>query len=297
MSSNLIRPMLAVDVKDVANIKFPIYAQPKIDGIRCLKVNGQIVSRNFKPIPNKYIRSVLERILPEGVDGEIVGANMEDFQATVSAVMNREGEPEFYYNAFDYVEDALFTPFNNRYAALKEWHNSQNSNIVRLVEVKYIENVEELRAYENECLSAGYEGLILRSLYGKYKCGRSTINEQLLLKLKQFQDSEAKIVGYEPLMHNENAKERDVFGDSKRSSKKDGLVAMETLGALLVVDNVTNVDFKIGTGFDAALREQIWQNRDTYMGKLVKYKYFAIGEKDKPRFPTFLGFRHENDMD
>lgn len=303
MPSQISKPMLAVDVKDVANIVFPIYAQPKIDGIRCLKVNGQVVSRNFKPIPNVYIRSVLERILPEGIDGEIVGADMSNFQATVSAVMDRKGEPEFYYNAFDYVSDDINKPYAQRAQELTDWYvitaqwMHERKHFVRLVQEMLIQNVDELRAFENKCLADGYEGLILRKIDGRYKCGRSTVKEQLLLKLKRFVDSEAKIIGFECLMHNENAKEKDAFGDSKRSSKKDGLVAVETLGTIVVEDRVSKVQFKIGTGFDANLRKQIWDDRDNYMGKLVKYKYFEIGEKDKPRFPVFLGFRHENDMD
>lgn len=297
MISPITRPMLAVDVGDVSNITFPIIAQPKIDGIRCLKVNGKVVSRNFKPIPNHYIREYLEHILPEGADGEIVGENIADFQATVSAVMSYEGQPEFYYYAFDYVPASLEIPYEKRVEALADWCLENGTDAIRFVESRVVHNIQELRDFEEDCLEDGYEGVILRNPRGTYKCGRSTVRQQFLLKLKRFKDSEAVVEGFEPLMHNENASESNAFGLSERSTKKDGLVALETLGALLVRDTETNITFKIGTGFDAATRETIWRNQDNYLGELVKYKYFEIGVKDAPRFPVFLGFRHKNDMD
>jgi DNA ligase-1 len=38
------------------------------------------------------------------------------------------------------------------------------------------------------------------------------------------------------------------------------------------------------------------QERNGAIGKLVKYKYFAIGVKDAPRHPVFLGFRSKLDF-
>jgi DNA ligase-1 len=63
------------------------------------------------------------------------------------------------------------------------------------------------------------------------------------------------------------------------------------LGALKVRDIHSGVEFDIGTGFDDVLRLWVWEHREENMGRLVKYKYFPTGSKDKPRFPTFLGFR------
>ena len=63
------KPLLAGKF-DPAKAKFPYAATPKIDGIRFLIVNGQAVSRSFKPIRNKYIQDLLSTALPDGVDGE-----------------------------------------------------------------------------------------------------------------------------------------------------------------------------------------------------------------------------------
>lgn len=31
-------------------------------------------------------------------------------------------------------------------------------------------------------------------------------------------------------------------------------------------------------------------------GQLVKFNYFEVGSKGAPRFPVFLGIRHEEDL-
>ena len=42
--------------------------------------------------------------------------------------------------------------------------------------------------------------------------------------------------------------------------------------------------------------KEIWNNREDYLGKLVKYKFMTTGIKDLPRHPVFVGFRSEDDM-
>ena len=65
---------------------------------------------------------------------------------------------------------------------------------------------------------------------------------------------------------------------------------------MLVKDLVTNVEFSIGSGFNANGRKYIWKNQSIYIGRVVKYKYFEIGNYDKPRFPIYLGIRSNLDM-
>jgi len=59
---------------------------------------------------------------------------------------------------------------------------------------------------------------------------------------------------------------------------------------------VTGVEFSIGTGLTALQRGVFWARQDDYLGKTVKYKFFPVGVKDKPRHPVFLGLRHPEDM-
>jgi DNA ligase-1 len=117
-----------------------------------------------------------------------------------------------------------------------------------------------------------------------------------LQKIKRFTDSEAVIVDFEERLHNENEATTDLLGHTKRSSHQENMVKTGTLGALRVRDVNTQIEFKIGTGYDDDLRQDIWDNKNHYTKLLVKYKYQAAGAKDAPRFPVFIGFRNENDL-
>ncbi|MCF7675806.1 MAG: hypothetical protein K9N23_06415 [Akkermansiaceae bacterium] len=50
------KPMLATKCECPRLLKFPVLATPKLDGIRCLKLNGKAVTRSFKPISNRFAR-------------------------------------------------------------------------------------------------------------------------------------------------------------------------------------------------------------------------------------------------
>jgi DNA ligase-1 len=286
------KPMLAVDCGDTAKLQYPVYATPKLDGIRCMKVNGSIVSRNFKPIPNNHIRETLERELPEGADGEICLRNTMAFHEVTSAVMRETGTPDFVYCMFD-----LFSPlgYMDRMTLMRGCVGSGTNIIMPLYPVT-IRNETELLAYETDMLALGYEGVMVRTGTGPYKFGRSTVREGYLLKVKRFTDSEAIILGFVERMHNGNEATKDAFGRTERSSHKENMVPMDTLGALQVRDIKSGVEFEVGTGFNDETRKEIWNNKVALRGSLIKYKSQKSGEKDKPRFPVFLGFRSANDM-
>ena len=43
-------------------------------------------------------------------------------------------------------------------------------------------------------------------------------------------------------------------------------------------------------------RKELWNKRDSLIGKIIKYSYFPKGVKDLPRHPQFLGFRDKDDL-
>jgi DNA ligase-1 len=43
-------------------------------------------------------------------------------------------------------------------------------------------------------------------------------------------------------------------------------------------------------------RKERWVDRESDMGKIVRFKYLPHGMKDVPRHPLFAGFRDEDDM-
>lgn len=294
---SITKPMLAGTIKDTKTLKFPLGATYKLDGIRCLKpYEPSVVSRTFKPIANKHISALLSQALPVGIDGEIMAG--ENFQEVTHAVMSFDGTPEFYYNAFDYVKDNCEKPYIDRIKDLVEWYETvgQNYSYIKILIPEIINSEEELLAFEEKALAAGYEGVIVRSLDSPYKNGRSTLKEGYLLKLKRFSDSECIILGFEEQMMNNNVATKDAFGRTERSSHMDNLVGKNTLGAFLVEDIYTKLVFKIGTGIDDKTRQYIWDHRTEFLGQIGKYKSFSIGVKELPRHPVWLGIRSKEDM-
>ena len=295
-----LRPMLAGKApEDLNKLHLPIVASPKLDGIRCLIVNGQPVSRTLKPIPNQHIQRLLSRPEFEGLDGElIVGSPSAPncMQTSMSGVMSYDGEPDFRFYVFDRWDrgKAPFWPmFSQRDFKVPL---AQQPDFLLFLHHELVSSIPALESIEASVLSAGYEGVILRQPTSPYKFNRSTTKEQWLLKLKRHVTSEARVIDTEPLLHNANAAELDERGYTKRSTHQDGKVELAMLGAL-VCQLPSGITFNIGTGFTEFERVSLWRQRKHLPGRIVTFKHFAQqGVKDRPRHPVFVAFRDPRDL-
>jgi DNA ligase-1 len=292
--SKTFKPMLASPA-DLDAVVFPIFASPKLDGIRASVVNGKLMSRSLKEIPSRHIFNILSNTQFEGLDGElIVGSPTSPtcYRDTVSGVMADNKTPEFAYYVFDQWNAPYKFSVRRADLQFRIMHDC-----MRRVEHVLLNNREELDAYEAEQVAAGYEGVMLADPNGMYKFGRATTKGGELLKVKRFLDSEAEVIGIEEEMFNGNVAETNELGRTKRSSAQAGKVGKSTMGALIVRDLVTKVEFNIGTGFTEHDRREWWgwftENRARTPKPIIKYKSFPIGVKDKPRHPVYLGKRPE----
>ena len=287
------KPLLAHTIEDTSTINYPVLASVKLDGIRCLVIDGVAVSRNMKPIRNKHIQACIGKPQYNGLDGELIVGNIYDddcYLKTNSAVMSGDGKPDFVFWVFDRI-DMPNLGFEDRYSGLCELDLPHVCVVVHAP----IESEEQLLALETDQLECGAEGVMVRSLNGPYKQGRSTVKEGTLGKLKRFVDAEYKIVGFEERMHNANVATKNALGHTERSMHKENMVARGDLGAL-VLETPDGQRFNCGTGFTDELRAAIWRDRDRHLGSWAKVKSFPIGVKDLPRFPVFLGFRDPIDL-
>jgi DNA ligase-1 len=287
--------LLCRDNPDTSTLKYPILAYPKLDGIRCVIVDGIPKTRTMKDVPNKFIREVMTLLGINGYDGElIVGPpNSETvYRDTVSVVMSHDKISPFTYYVFDIWN--LDTPFYQRQKYLQTVLKGF-TNVV-LLEGIQVDTEEALLAYEEQCLSLGYEGVILRDPDALYKQGRTTMKEHNTYKLKRFVDGEAEIIGMIEEMENTNEKKLNELGRSQRSTVSAGLVGKGTMGSLVVRELATGVVFNIGSGFSAEERDWFWNTCPDSSGLVVKYKSFPIGVKDKPRHPIYQGLRSKLDM-
>jgi DNA ligase-1 len=285
MSFSVSEPMLAASFHIFSGLELPLMASPKYDGIRCLIVERDgrpaAVTRTMKPIPNLATRLWLEKNCPIGFDGELV-VKGQDFHGTSSAIMSRNGKPDFLYAVFDYIDPKAATPlstaFSDRIAALDHVLSTLDlfGRVVR-IEQTLVECMTELTPLMQQALDDNHEGLVIRRPDGRYKTGRSTSEDGLMLKLKPYEDAEAEIVGMEP--------------------ERSDLFTVDRLGSFFVrLKSDPSIRFHVGTGLSDQQRGEFWNRRSSMIGKMIRFRYQSRGMKSAPRFPVFQGLRDEADL-
>lgn len=321
--SKLWKPMLAAkpDPEDldaiIAKLPYPALFSPKLDGIRATVQNGKLYSRSLKLIPNLEMQKLWGRKELNGLDGEIIvgHATSEDcFNRSTSTVMSRSKPAEeavfCVFDTFGSDDFDVRTGLAKLTAGL--------SNTMSYVEHEFIEDHAQLMRYEALAMKLGHEGVMRRTIDGRYKQGRSTLKEGGLIAIKRTVDAEAVILDTYEQMENTNEKTQNELGKSKRSSHKAGKVGKGTLGGFTVaIFNVTLAASEVtrmqnlarqkvhdprifniatGVGLTNDVRSLLWAGRAKLPGKIIKFRYQKIGTMVAPRQPIFLGFRDERDL-
>ena len=292
---NNIRPLLSCEVPlDMVN--FPIYVSTKFDGIRALVIDSVVYSRSLKPIRNKHVQQLFGKEEYNGFDGEIIVGDIyakDVFQKTTSGVMSEDGNPDVTFYVFDVLTNNT-APYKERLYELNDRLVLEQYPNIIAAQQKYVQTKEDLLKLLHKERIKGGEGLICRNPNGKYKYGRSTPKEQLSVKLKFFENGEFEVIGFEERMHNTNEATTNELGYTERSSCKENLIPMNTLGSLVL--KYGDSSFKVGTGFSDEQRQEIWNNKESYLGKLASIRYMSVGMDKKPRVPSFIGWRDEDDL-
>lgn len=278
--------------EDLSTLVYPVYASPKLDGIRCIiNEDGVAVSRKLKPIPNEYVRSCLDG-LPCGLDGELMVDG--GFNSVQSAIMSRDGTPDFTFWVFDWW--GIPGGYGARYKRIQDSIGIEMCRHAQTLDHRIICSDDELLEFEQKCLEHGFEGAMVRDPDGPYKFGRSTTKQAILLKIKRFETEEATVIGWAERMHNANELQTDELGHAKRSSAKAGKVSAGDMGALQCR---TPDGAEFGIGIPANHRRGLWERRNELEGQLVTFRHQPDpgGRQpgQAPRIPIFLGIRHRDD--
>ena len=292
-----VKPLLSCEVS-LDKINFPVYTSTKFDGIRALVIDSVVYSRSLKPIRNKHVQRLFGKPEYEGFDGELVVGDIyakDVFQKTTSGVMSEDGEPDVTFHVFDLWSIPTFD-YEYRQRYLQEILLDEDKEYPSIVYamIHLCKNIDDLTFFLEHERNVGGEGLICRSPSGIYKYGRSTPKEQLSIKLKFFEVGEFEVIGFEERMHNTNEVTTNELGYKERSSCKENLIPMNTLGSLVL--KYGDTEFRCGTGFSDAQRKEIWENKESYLGKLASIRYMSVGQIMLPRIPSFHGFRDKDDM-
>lgn len=304
------KPMLAPnDEIDLDTITYPILASFKLDGIRCIFMSGQMLSRSFKPIPNKQMQEKFQNLKDYSkehdviLDGELYGEGMS-FQEITHFVMTQDlddsknikkvGHTEtipnkLKFHCFDVVEHNHFEiPFETRLQEVDEMCYFGN---VEVVEQEAMHSKEDVLKYFEEALDSGYEGLILKAYNGHYKHGRATVNEGLMYKVKPYRTFDGKILFIEERQLNTSESYINELGKKQKHNNKDAMIPTGIAGSFIV--EYEGVQQRVNLTGEESFRKDVWTNRDKYIGKWIEYKGMLIGSKDRVRHPVFLRFRED----
>ena len=152
--------------------------------------------------------------------------------------------------------------FDQRLPVLQSTVRTINQSWVQAVEQRKLTSEAELKQWLNQVVKDGGEGLMLHKGSALYRSGRSDD----LLKLKPFDDAEARVIGYKP-----------------------GRGQWEGMTGSLLVQSPEGKQFALGSGLSAELRKN-----PPALDSWVTYRYQGLHEKSGlPRFARFMRVRNE----
>jgi len=263
----MIKPMLAKKFENYeAKLRYPVWVQPKLDGVRMIWDADRAYSRTGKPL------SVPERILKElraefngwVLDGELYSHDkpFEECAGEVRRLVNSTDETGLRYVVFDVVESTIQTERIKKMNAKLE--SRADTCSVYCLDSRLVYSSPELWSRMDFWIAQGFEGAMVRNPDAFYQQKRT----KDLLKLKRWIFAEARIVGF-------------VEGKGKHKGR---------LGAL-VVGHGSEWTCKVGTGFSDRERDDFWENRHQNVFDLrrVWVKYQELTKYGVPRFPSWVG--------
>ena len=278
--------MAAEDIKAMLAHKYnpdkadyPAYIQPKLDGVRCLFTAKGAFSRTGKQFMNVYhIEQQLKPFFAANpntvLDGELYNHELkDDFEKIISLV--RKQFPKYWhrkeaaelvqYHIYD-VPTMTIAGYSLRLRYLNSLFGKLTWPLMHVPTKVVLDYDEAVKAHKKN-LKLGYEGSIYRSMDGKYKGTRSWD----LMKFKDFEDSEATIVGYE-------------IGKGKRTG---------TLGKFIMQDD-EGITFGCppGKGYNYNDLAAMLDNISDYIGQRATFTYFQRTKAGSYRHPLYKCIRN-----
>lgn len=276
--ADVVKPMLAKEYGEHAKkIAFPVYSQPKLDGLRCVITPNGAWSRNWKPfLTLAHLQEALASVFTAypGVisfDGEVYNHQFkDDFNTMVSLV--KQGKPTaedlararemVEYHVYDVITSESLA-FDSRWKLLTEIFKNIKSPQIRLVQTSLVSTQEELDDLMGAYLEDGYEGQMIRDRRAAYENKRT----DKLLKRKEFVDAEWPVVGYK-----------------EGKGNRQGCV-------ILRCKNHNGGEFDCSVKGSVDYTRRLWERREDLVGLMATIKYQRLTPDGVPKFLTCIKFR------
>lgn len=268
-------PMLAEKWEDRKDsIVYPIYSQPKLDGIRCIVKKDGMWSRSGKKIVSApHIFEDLKEHFdfdPDFIfDGELYCDKLaNDFNKIVSLVKKTKPTAEDLLESKNVIQYHIYdlpshkAPFVVRYLHLAKMRLPVSCVLVR---TDLVSNEQEVEDLYGQYVQLNYEGQMLRT-NSLYENKRS----KNLLKHKTFTDEEYEIL--------------DICeGEGNRTG---------SVGYMVFERNGERFKSNVKCTFEEGV--EILQNRQKLIGKKATIKYFNLTPAGVPRFPYVINIDRES---
>lgn len=213
-------PMALKSWKDFGTrLKYPLFIQPKLDGLRMIVMldsDGMVTlkTRRRHDIPKfNKLRSELQALYNQSADKTIIldgelyahGMNLQNISGIVRAETGRDDEKDtlqyWLFDCFCVKDSANYTtldPFDTRLNRLTQFVSKRTkpSQIV-INDTVQMQSEQEADEYYTQMVTNGYEGVIYKSLGKPYEYSFNKEKRSAwYLKRKQQFDSEFEIVSY-----------------------------------------------------------------------------------------------------
>jgi len=202
-------PMLAHKYEEKQkDIEYPCYAQPKLDGMRCMATwstnSAKLYSRNRKPIVGvSYIQKDLKELLIQNpdivLDGELY-KHGQPLQYITSVARNSSSTcTDINYCVYDVIiKKDLAMSFKKRIVFLRKLLKKHNLTYTKPVLTLLLKTQEDSNQLYDYFINKGYEGMMMRNMLGKYKTSTTSkaTRSADLQKRKELFTDEFEIVDF-----------------------------------------------------------------------------------------------------
>lgn len=178
------KPMQGIKSK---NVEFPVMVSNKLSGVRVIFKDGEMLLEDLTVVPNNNLHKRFDILIEYSkdnntiFDGVLYSENLSKEEITFQTMSQYSHIDEtLEFHCFDCVIHEDFeTPFVDRYHGYMSLLDSLP--YVRMVENWFITNEDGINGYLKTAKDDDYNGVILRHPLGRYKFGKSTKKEGLLI--------------------------------------------------------------------------------------------------------------------
>lgn len=253
------KPMLCLDYNKHHNYfdhNESVFVQPKLDGMRCISIDGKLFSRDGEPI-----LGVPHINPPPGKwDGELY-VHGWSFEQNISVARSRTPHPlhrAMIYHVFDAVNE------DDQVDRIGLIHDT--FELLKYDNIKYVQThivpytKQAMESIHNTITKEGYEGIIIRAMHGSYEPNKRS---KYLQKYKKFLDD------WFPL-----------------SDIEQGTGSAEGQ-AIFVCKLPSGATFRCNPAMDRNTRRFLYKEREKFIGKYkVHVRFLNYTQDQVPRHPS-----------